>query len=62
LYAASNFPFNRTLGHEHATNGAHLLNKNLTNVVTDRDIVANFFSPTLNSLDKLTECTSVIAG
>jgi hypothetical protein len=59
LLVQSNFPFNKTLGHEHAKNAvAELLNKNWTNVVADKKIVANFFSPTLNSLDKLTESTT----
>jgi hypothetical protein len=57
LLVQSNFPFNKTLAHEHSRNAAELVNKNWTNVVADRNIVANFLSPTLNDLNKLTEST-----
>lgn len=58
LLVQTNFPLNKTLAHEHAINAAELLNKNWTNVVADRNIVANFLSPTLNDLNKLTESTN----
>jgi hypothetical protein len=56
LLVQSNFLYNKTLAYEHAKNAAaELLDKNWTNVVADRNIVANFFSTTLNDLVKSTE-------
>lgn len=53
LLVQSNFPSNKTLAYEHAKNAAaELLNKNWTNVVADKKIVADLFSPVLNDLIK----------